>query len=272
MKNLPFGTALARSARGLGRSWTWSLLATAIGLVGVHCGEDKEDDGGGDGFHEGETGGTDGGSDGGVDMGCADIDLGSALGTGVHVGPIAGSGDDHESCIYAEDDTPPDDPGEDVPEATDSGGGTTVDTGGGWVDSGSWDTGGGDTGGWETGGGEDLIFRWVAPSSGPFTIDTFGSDFDTTLTLYRNACGGEPIECNDDYDELDSLVWSELEEGTILFIAVDAYSAGATGDFKLNIQAGTPAGGPDSGGGDDGGGTEPGGGDTGVVEPPPPAG
>lgn len=46
---------------------------------------------------------------------------------------------------------------------------------------------------------EDLAFTWTAPAAGAYTFDTFGSQFDTTLSI-RETCanGDEEVACNDD--------------------------------------------------------------------------
>ncbi|HKG18159.1 MAG TPA: hypothetical protein VKB00_00355, partial [Candidatus Limnocylindrales bacterium] len=37
------------------------------------------------------------------------------------------------------------------------------------------------------GGGTTIWYRWTAPSSGPATFDTFGSSFDTILSVYTGT-------------------------------------------------------------------------------------
>jgi hypothetical protein len=85
-------------------------------------------------------------------------------------------------------------------------------------------------------GGRDDVFLWTAPEDGCYTFDTDGSSYDTVLRLL-DGCEGTELECDDDGASagLTSRIQQALEEGTTLFVVVDAYSSGSSGDYRLDI-------------------------------------
>src|SRR4029450_3657004 len=66
---------------------------------------------------------------------------------------------------------------------------------------------------------------WTAPSNGGVTIDTFGSDFDTTLGVYTGTAVNLLTEkaSNDDSGGLQSQVVFTAQSGTTYYIAVDGF-------------------------------------------------
>ncbi len=84
------------------------------------------------------------------------------------------------------------------------------------------------------GAGPDLAFTWTPPATGCFTIDTFGSAFDTVLHV-RSCAAGSQIVCNDDTGGSQSRVRLLAEAGVEYVIIVDGYSATHSGDYVLNI-------------------------------------
>ncbi|MCA9651551.1 MAG: hypothetical protein H6712_25960 [Myxococcales bacterium] len=82
------------------------------------------------------------------------------------------------------------------------------------------------------GNDEDILFEWTAPADGSYSFDTFGSDFDTILTLL-SACDGTEITCNDDNGGLQSRVALDMMAGEHVLISLDGY--GETGNYVLNI-------------------------------------
>jgi hypothetical protein len=84
---------------------------------------------------------------------------------------------------------------------------------------------------------EDVGFLWTAPSTGLFTFDTFGSDFDTIVQVLDGSCSGPEIDCNDDTNGLQSSLTLDLASGQRVGVIVDGFS-GASGAFALSIQAG----------------------------------
>ena len=82
--------------------------------------------------------------------------------------------------------------------------------------------------------GEDVVLEWVAPASGTYTADTFGSTFDTVLEV-RSSCGTD-ITCNDQANGVgpeSELSFSAIAGNSYLFV-VDGWN-GATGSYQLNI-------------------------------------
>ncbi len=77
-------------------------------------------------------------------------------------------------------------------------------------------------------GGASLWWTWTPTASGPTTIDTMGSDFNTLLAVYTGTSvnGLAPVAANDDYS---GNPWSRLEfnavAGTVYRIVVDGYAA-----------------------------------------------
>jgi len=82
----------------------------------------------------------------------------------------------------------------------------------------------------------DFVYRWIALAAGSYTIDTFGSGYDTALTLHQTDCTTE-ISCNDDSGVgLQSSVNFNAAAGQEILIGVQGFF-GATGNFSLNITA-----------------------------------
>jgi hypothetical protein len=80
-------------------------------------------------------------------------------------------------------------------------------------------------------------WTWTAPSSGNYTFDTEGSDFDTYLNLFtgNDLTNLSLVAADDDSGEgLTSLITQNVTAGTTYQIAVDGYSS-ATGSINLNI-------------------------------------
>jgi len=88
--------------------------------------------------------------------------------------------------------------------------------------------------------GNDRVYMFRAPTSGTICADTSGSSFDTVLYV-QTSCGdnGTDLDCDDDGGSgLASQVEWTASEGTFYYLVVDGYSAGASGDFVLDIRPG----------------------------------
>lgn len=84
-------------------------------------------------------------------------------------------------------------------------------------------------------GSATVWYRFVAPSAGTLTVDTFGSSYDTVLAVFtgeRGALTGQA--CNDDSSGGQSQVTLSVAEGKTYFI--EAASYGSVGG-RLNLSA-----------------------------------
>jgi hypothetical protein len=86
-------------------------------------------------------------------------------------------------------------------------------------------------------------YRYTSPSGGPIEIDTFGSDYNTVVTVWRGTCAslGDLASCNDD-DWDDSYLGEQsrlvvtLGAGETIFVAVVSGDV-AGGNLVLNVKA-----------------------------------
>jgi hypothetical protein len=90
-------------------------------------------------------------------------------------------------------------------------------------------------------GGRSVWWSWKATSTGPVTISTAGSSFDTTLGVYRGAAVNRltRVASNDDENFYRDIYTSKLTfnavAGTTYQIAVDGYE-GETGSIRLSLR------------------------------------
>ncbi len=87
-------------------------------------------------------------------------------------------------------------------------------------------------------GGRSIWYKWTSPGSGPVTVDTVGSSYDTLLGVYTGDSVGALtlIIDNDDIEpgnQQQSRVTFAATAGTVYRIAVDGYD-GASGSVVLN--------------------------------------
>jgi hypothetical protein len=86
------------------------------------------------------------------------------------------------------------------------------------------------------GSADDVGIFWVAPEAGYYSIDTFGSSFDTALAVIADSCTAV-LECNDDAEgEISSELVREFAAGEAVVFAVDGVS-GSFGDVVVNTHA-----------------------------------
>jgi hypothetical protein len=88
-------------------------------------------------------------------------------------------------------------------------------------------------------GGPDLVFSFFAPFDGVYTVDTFGSSFDSVLQVMDNGCG--VLACNDNAPGggVASSVVVKLFGGQQVLIVVESVSASVS--LQLNINEGEQA-------------------------------
>jgi hypothetical protein len=91
------------------------------------------------------------------------------------------------------------------------------------------------------GPGPDVWFAWTPACSGNVIIDTFGSDYDTVLSVHTGCPSGgnaNLVACNDDgfpSPERDSLVTFDYTAGTRYLVRVGGYNAAAKGNLVLRV-------------------------------------
>src|SRR2546427_606877 len=92
-------------------------------------------------------------------------------------------------------------------------------------------------------GGKPVWYSWTAPASGPVTINTAGSNFDTLLGVYRGtSVSALTLDgSNDDYAGPGgpSQVGFSATSGTTYMVAVDGFS-GASGNLSLSWSLNSP--------------------------------
>lgn len=82
----------------------------------------------------------------------------------------------------------------------------------------------------------DLLYQFTAPESGRYDFDTFGSNFDTVLSVLKGGCDGQELACDDDSGSGEaSMVSIKLVQGETVLIAVDGFEQ--TGKFTLHVSA-----------------------------------
>ena len=86
-------------------------------------------------------------------------------------------------------------------------------------------------------GGKSIWWRWTAPASGPVSVNTIGSEFDTLLAIYRgdSLTALTPIASDDENggDGTSALTFNATQ-GATYFIAVDGF-LGDAGNVVLNV-------------------------------------
>ncbi|WP_437677561.1 MXAN_6577-like cysteine-rich protein [Sorangium sp. So ce131] len=88
-------------------------------------------------------------------------------------------------------------------------------------------------------GSSEHVYLFTAPEHGTYTMDTFGSGFDTALGVV-GAVDCAQLGCNDDAQGAQSKLRVILTEGQSVLVVVTGFD-GAEGEFKLNLgQAGPP--------------------------------
>jgi hypothetical protein len=88
-------------------------------------------------------------------------------------------------------------------------------------------------------GAHTVWFKYVASTSGTTTINTFGSDYDTVLSVLTGSCGAfTPLTCNNDSPTAGKPPQSEVSfsavAGTTYFIEVSSPPGGPGGTLMLN--------------------------------------
>ncbi len=86
-----------------------------------------------------------------------------------------------------------------------------------------------------SGSGPTVWYRFTTGSGLRVEFNTFGSDYDTTLSAYTGAPGAlAQITCNDDSDGLQSRIRFDVVAGETYWIMVGAFASGPGGNLILN--------------------------------------
>jgi ELWxxDGT repeat protein len=87
----------------------------------------------------------------------------------------------------------------------------------------------------------DVWYYFQPQVGGQYTISVSSDEFDTTLALF-NACGGDELACNDDYNlqTTDSQVSLDMVKNKTYRIRVAGFD-GEMGSFQLDVSAGACA-------------------------------
>jgi hypothetical protein len=80
------------------------------------------------------------------------------------------------------------------------------------------------------------VYQFTAPATGRYVFDTYGSNFDTVLSVIQGGCQGEQIACSDDFETGfgdAASVTVKLFEGESVLVLVE----GAAGPGKFTLHA-----------------------------------
>ena len=88
----------------------------------------------------------------------------------------------------------------------------------------------------------DVWFLYTASCTGQASINTFGSSFDTVLSVHSGACPGglqNELICNDDSGGGQSSLTLQVTQGSVYLIRLAGKNA-AVGEYTLNISCSDP--------------------------------
>ena len=88
-----------------------------------------------------------------------------------------------------------------------------------------------------SGAGPTVWYTYTPTEDQRLLADTFGSDYDTTLSAYVGSPGSlEQIACNDDAGgDVQSAIVIEVEAGTTYYFLVGAFDSGPGGTLVFNV-------------------------------------
>jgi Family of unknown function (DUF6299) len=92
------------------------------------------------------------------------------------------------------------------------------------------------------GAGPTVWYSFTPASDVRVNANTFGSDYDTTISVYTGSRGSlSQIACNDDTVGVQSRVGFIATAGTTYHIMVGSFSGGPGGNLQLTVQEAPPA-------------------------------
>jgi hypothetical protein len=91
------------------------------------------------------------------------------------------------------------------------------------------------------GNGPTVWYMFTPAADASVMITTFGSDYDTTLSVYTDNAGTlTQLACNDDFNSLQSLIVFEAAAGTTYFIMAGSCCDNPGGSLTINADVAPP--------------------------------
>ena len=91
------------------------------------------------------------------------------------------------------------------------------------------------------GNGHTVWYAYTPSADGLVQANTFGSDYDTTLSVYTGSRGSlEFIDCNDDSGGIQSSVQWDAQAGITYYLMVSAFFDGPGGNLNFTVEEGVP--------------------------------
>ncbi len=91
------------------------------------------------------------------------------------------------------------------------------------------------------GNGATVWYRYTPSANGRITANTFGSSYDTTLSVYTGPRGTlSQLACNDDSGSLQSSVTLDVFAGTTYHFMVGSFANGPGGSLVFSIDVAPP--------------------------------
>lgn len=91
------------------------------------------------------------------------------------------------------------------------------------------------------GQGPTVWYVFTPTEDMPITANTFGSDYDTTLSAYTGSRGAlSQIACNDDWGSLQSRITFNAVAGEPVFFMVGAFASGPGGNLVFSVDVAPP--------------------------------
>lgn len=92
-----------------------------------------------------------------------------------------------------------------------------------------------------SGNGQTVWYAYTAASGRRVEVNTFDSNYDTTISVYTGARGSlTQIACNDDSQGLQSKIEFDATAGTTYYIMAGSYWNGNGGDLRLTVREPPP--------------------------------
>lgn len=92
------------------------------------------------------------------------------------------------------------------------------------------------------GNGPTVWYAFTPSEDMEVAANTFGSDYDTTLSVYTGSRGAlAQIDCNDDFQSLQSRVTFNAAAGETYFFMVGAFASGPGGNLVFSVDIAPPS-------------------------------